>query len=142
MFLYYRMVKTQGSSNRQIYDNCAYQLRLTQSTDPLSWMLYDGKYENCGKCIYKDQFWRPFDKEIVDRESELRNITRPASKCNQYQYKPTCKDSQICTSTFDDSNPVVLASEVCPVIFNNIKKMTTPGYTIDRFSCNNIKNKK
>lgn len=127
----------QGSSNRLIYDNCAYQLKVYQSTTPLSYQLYDGKYENDGKCTYNNKAWRPYD--LVDQESELKGITRPNSKCNQFQYKPTCKKSSMCTSTFDDSNPVVLAPEVCPIVHNNIRKMTHPGYTLNGLYGNNRK---
>ena len=38
------------SSNRLIYDECAYKKSLQQSTDPLEYSLYTGKYENTAKC--------------------------------------------------------------------------------------------
>lgn len=117
----------QGGSNKLIYDNCAYEQRLYTSTEPLMYALYEGKFENCGKCRY-DKFWRPFD--LVDVESELRNQTRPASKCGQFKYNPTCRLSPACISTYDPSVPVVYAPEVCPIVINNIPKMTTVGYSL------------
>lgn len=117
-----------GSSNRLSYDNCAYQKKLYESTSPLAYQLYDGKWESCDKCIYDGQFWRPYD--LVDVESELKNITRAASKCPQYKYNPNCKKSKNCLSTYDRTAPVVLAPEVCPIVFNNIYKMKTPGYDV------------
>lgn len=108
-----------GSSNRQIYDNCAYQQKLYTSTTPLIYDLYEGKFENCKKCKY-DKFWRPFD--LVDVESELRNQTRPQSKCGQFKYNPNCGATSSCLSTYDRSVPVVYAPEVCPIVFNNIPK--------------------
>ena len=61
---------TQGASNRQIYDCCAYSQSLQQSVDPLQYQLYFGAQENCSKCIDK-QAWFKQDKQIVDIESDL-----------------------------------------------------------------------
>ncbi len=116
-----------GSSNRLAYDACSYAKELYESTSPLLYQLYEGKHENCGKCL-KDTFWRPFD--LVDIESELKNITRPNSRCDQFKYDPKCKKSNMCISTFDKDVPVVFAPEVCPIIHNNIPKMKTPGYSL------------
>jgi len=114
-----------GGSNRLSYDNCSYQKKIYESTSPLSYSLYQGKFENCNKCLY-DRFWTPY--QLVDIETELRNQTRPLSDCDQFQYSPECKRSGLCLSTFDKQVPVVLAPEVCPVVYNNIPKMLTPGY--------------
>ena len=38
------------SSNRLMYDTCAYKKRLDESVGPLNYTLYPGKYENCSKC--------------------------------------------------------------------------------------------
>ena len=120
-----------GGFTRIDYDKCAYDQELYESTGPLMWMMYSGKFENCDKCVYDDKsFYRPFDSVIVDTESELKNITRPQSKCNRLKYNPKCKKSTICTSTFDKSVPVVMAQECCPIVRNNIEKMTGPGYTL------------
>jgi hypothetical protein len=118
-----------GASNRPIYDSCNYQ-RLTQiSTSPLAYQMYFGKHESCNKCLY-DKFYVKYQPEIVDVESELKNITRPLSECDQFKYSPTCKRSGLCLSTFDKSVPVVLAPEVCPIIYNNIPRQTHPGYSL------------
>ena len=116
-----------GSSNRPIYDTCAYQKDLYESTSPLAYQLYGGKFENCNKCLY-DQFYMRYD--LVDVETELRNQTRPLSKCDQFKYSPVCKKSGLCLSTFDKSVPVVLAPEVCPIVYNNIPRQTGPGYKV------------
>lgn len=119
----------QGSSNRPIYDNCAYQKRLYESTSPLAYQLYQGKFENCDKCIF-DNFYTPYDARIVDTESELKNLTRPLSECDQFKYSPTCKRSGMCISTFDKRAPVVYVAEMCPIVYNNIPKMTSKGYKV------------
>ena len=117
-----------GGYNRLSYDNCAYQKRLYESTTPLMYNLYEGKFENCDKCTYKNQFWRPFD--LVDLESELRNITRPNSKCPQLKYNPNCKKSKACVSTFERDLPVVVNRDVCPVVYNNIPRWNNEGYMV------------
>ena len=114
-----------GASNRLKYDTCSYEKYLYESTSPLSYNLYQGKFENCNKCVY-DKFWTPY--QLVDIETELRNQTRPLSHCDQFKYSPDCKRSGLCLSTFDRSVPVVLAPEVCPIIYNNIPRVTHPGY--------------
>jgi len=116
-----------GSSNRLMYDNCSYSKQLHESTSPLGYNLFQGKYENCKKCVY-DHHWRPY--QLVDIETELRNQTRPLSHCDQFKYSPTCKKSGSCLSTYDKTVPIVYAPEVCPIIYNNIPKMDNPGYTL------------
>jgi len=116
-----------GSSNRPIYDNCNYNKRLYESTSPLSYRMYFGAQENCSKCQF-DHFYVKFQPEIVDVESELKNLTRPLSQCDQFKYSPSCKKSGLCLSTFDKSVPVILAPEVCPIVYNNIPRRLTPGY--------------
>jgi len=116
----------QGSSNRLPYDECAYAQRLYESTTPYQYRTYVGAYENGDKCRL-DKFWRPFDAQIVDVESELKNISRPATKCGILKYHPDCKKSAKCISTFDKSNPVVHNADVCPIVYNNIPKITSNG---------------
>lgn len=113
------MAYHKGFSTHLRYDPCAYNKELSESTAPYAYMMYDGKYENCNKCVY-DHYTRPFDGDIIDVDSELSNRTRPASKCPSRKYNPRCKKSPNCLSTYDDSVPVVLAPEVCPIVFNNL----------------------
>lgn len=109
----------QGFSSRLDYDDCAYKKELEQSLGCFEYQINPDMYENCSRCVV-DEFPRPFDPKFVDAESELFNITRPASKCPSRKYNPLCKKSSKCTSTYDPSNPVVLAPEVCPIVYNNL----------------------
>ena len=118
-----------GSSNRLPYDFCSYQKQLFESTQPLSYQMYFGAYENCNKAIF-DKFWVKY--QLVDIESELFNLTRPLSKCDQFKYHPNCKKSGLCVSTFDRSIPVVYAPEVKPIVYNNIPRQTHPGFRVPR----------
>lgn len=114
------MSYNQGFSARLDYDPCAYKKRLTESTGTYAYSVYDGKFENCNRCTY-NSYPRPFSTNFVNRESELFNITRPASKCPTRKYNPYCKASKRCVSTYDKSNPVVLEPAVCPIVFNNLR---------------------
>lgn len=118
-----------GGFTRLHYDKCAYAKQLQEETSPLDYQLYEGKFENCGKCVY-DKFYRPFD--LVDVESELRNQTRRASRCPQNDYNPKCRKNARCMSTFDKSAPIILPSDVCPIVFNNIPRRTDPGFRIPK----------
>lgn len=109
-----------GFSSRLPYDPCAYNKTLSESVAPYEYITYDGKFENCNKCVH-NRYTRPFDTDIVDVESELRNQTRLASNCPSRQYNPECKNSSSCLSTYDAKIPVVLAPEVCPIVFNNLQ---------------------
>lgn len=117
-----------GSFNRLRYDTCTYNQDLTQSTDPLNYQMTRYKFENCSACTYEGKYYAPFD--LVDFESELRNITRPGTQCDSLKYSPTCEKSESCVSTFEKSNPVVLLKDVCPVVCNNIKRSLNTGTNV------------
>lgn len=125
-----RGCQNQGSFNRMKYDKCAYQKELYESTSPLQHHMYEGKFEHCGKCTHEGKFYRPFD--LVDVETELLGIRRPNSRCPQFKYNPECKASGMCISTTDKIVPVALNPKVCPIVYNNIPKMTTLGYDLQR----------
>lgn len=83
------------SSNRLIYDTCAYKKSLTESVAPINYMLYPGKYENCSKCriefgVVGGNNVSLFSGNLVDLESDLRGQTRPASLCPSQKYQPRC----------------------------------------------------
>jgi hypothetical protein len=117
-----------GSFNHLRYDQCAYEEDINQSMSPLTYRTFNGQFENCNKCVYnKDSFYHPYDNVIVDTESELKGINRRYTRCSKNKYSPTCKKSQVCTSTFDNSVPVVMAQEVCPIVRNNIPRINGSG---------------
>ena len=102
-----------------------------ESTSPLQYQLMFNKYENCDRCGVEGQpFWTKQSGAIVDVESDLRNITRPLSDCDQFKYSPACRRSGMCISTYDRSAPVILAPEVCPIVYNNIPRQTNVGYRL------------
>jgi hypothetical protein len=81
------------SSNRLSYDSCAYEKSLQQSTSPLDYMLYTGKYENTAKCriefgVVGGNGVSQFNGNLVDLESDLRGQNRQASLCPSKFYTP------------------------------------------------------
>jgi hypothetical protein len=86
------------SSNRLIYDTCAYKKSLEESVSPYYYAMYPGKYENCSKCrielgVVGGNNVSLFAGNLVDLESDLRGQNRPASMCPKYKYTPDCKSS-------------------------------------------------
>ena len=82
------------SSNRLIYDTCAYKKELDQSVSPLSYVLNPIKYENCQKCrmelgIVGGTAVSHIKGNLVDLENDLRGQTRIASLCPDKLYHPT-----------------------------------------------------
>lgn len=78
------MVTTQyvnyGGSNNLHYDQCQYEQLTRESTRPLLRNLNDLAYKFRPTSDYVSR------NDVVHVESELRNQTRPSSKCNTYQY--------------------------------------------------------
>jgi len=106
------------SSNRLMYDTCAYEKNLNQSTGPFAYSMYTGKYENCAKCrIELGQVGgngvSVFSGNLVDLESDLRGQTRPASLCPKNKYQPMCKSpNQKCDGLpCDPSNQYPLVNQ-------------------------------
>ena len=82
------------SSNRLIYDTCAYKKNLDQSVGPLSYVLNPIKYENCNKCrmelgVVGGTAVSHIKGNLVDLENDLRGQTRSASLCPERLYHPT-----------------------------------------------------
>jgi len=112
------MTHRPNNFSRLPYDSCAYDKELQESTGPFSYQMYDGKYENCNPCARKP-FTRPFDKTLVDVESDLSNRVRMNSRCPVKKYSASCVKSPSCVSTFDPSNPVVTPPMVCSAFDNS-----------------------
>ena len=98
------------------YDKCAYAKELQESTTPLEYNLFKGKYINCKKC---PDYTNNLDFGVkVGIENELRNIDRYASKCPSKKYDPS-KPFKGAKTT----NP-----HICERIPSGLQKPTGPGY--------------
>ena len=80
------------SSNRLMYDTCAYKKRLDESVGPLNYTLYPGKYENCSKCRIElgsvgGNNVSLFSGNLVDLESELRGQNHVIYRCPEKKHQ-------------------------------------------------------
>jgi hypothetical protein len=74
------------SSNRLIYDTCAYKTDITQSTNQLSYILDPSKYYRCSPCrmelgIVGGNDVSQIKGNLVDMENDLRGQTRYNTRC-------------------------------------------------------------
>jgi hypothetical protein len=117
-------------STRLIYDPCAYRQDLKQSTDPLAYQLYAGKYYNCDGCRPEGGKFTDNPLVLVDIESELKLLNRINTNCNNFKH-PFCETGN-CIGTFDPNLPPYTTPWACErdIVPNNIKKMTHPGYVL------------
>ena len=76
-----------------MYDPCAYDKRLDESTSVLSWLLDPNKFYNCNECrielgtVGGNNVSR-FNGNLVDLESDLRNQTRQLTQCPSRKFMP------------------------------------------------------
>jgi hypothetical protein len=76
------------SSNRLIYDKCAYATEIKESTSSLDYFMFKGKYQNCTQCPV-GEFPNNIEFPILtDVESELYGLTRNGSLCPAQKYNP------------------------------------------------------
>ena len=106
------------SSNRLIYDKCAYASEIKESTGSLEYNLFKGKYDTCEKCAIGDF---PAELEFgprADTESELYGLTRPNTKCPSLKYD----------MAQGFQNPSLTPAKTCENIYyitpNNLEKPT------------------
>ena len=83
------------SSNRLIYDTCAYKHELSQSVGPLEYVLNPMKFENCNKCrmelgLVGGSAVSHVKGNLVDLETDLRGQTRRTTKCPTRLYQNPC----------------------------------------------------
>ena len=107
------------SSNRLIYDRCAYATEIKESTEPLEYNLFLGKFENCNQCPVGNHLnVLPFGPK-ADTESELWGINRLNTKCPDKKFQ----------AESDYNNPPLSAARMCDSIYyitpNNLEKPTS-----------------
>jgi hypothetical protein len=88
------------SSNRLMYDTCAYKHELSQSVGPLEYVLNPMKYENCNKCrmelgLVGGAAVSHVKGNLVDLETDLRGQTRRTTKCPSKLYQNPCPTGDI-----------------------------------------------
>ena len=113
------------SSNRLSYDKCAYVKEVEQSTSPLEYQMFKGKYENCKKCVKGDHTNVLDFGTRTEVESELRNQTRVNSNCPSKKFNPK-KGYKGVKFTPPEVCDINLLSE------NNLEKPSGPGYDVSK----------
>lgn len=108
------------SFNRLSYDSCAYSKNLQQSTDPLEYNLFKGKFESCNYCSVGD-FTNNLDFGVrSDVESNLKGQTIIGSKCPSNQFPANL----IPPAPF---TPMTTCQNIYNITPNNLVKQTTNG---------------
>jgi len=110
------------SFNRLSYDSCAYTKTLQESTDPLDYNLYKGKYESCITCPIGN-FTNNLEFGIkTDVDSDLKGQDRIGSKC------PTEKFPNNSLSASDAPfTPAITCQSIYFLTPNNIPTKITNG---------------
>lgn len=109
--------------NQPLYDVCKTHIQIIDSVSPMGYQMYQGKFVNDVRCGGNKGVSL---SERIDRESELKNITRPLSDCAEMKYQPGC-DNKICKDTFKMNNDPI-PFDICPIVFNNMPKIKNPGF--------------
>jgi len=137
------------------YDRCAYIQMLRESTDPLKYQLYEGKFVNCDRCnkppqLYSGQYETCgssscyYDQNSllrVDVESDLQGRDRLASQCNSHKYHPKCTNPTNCVSKNDPRVPSFSSPFLCDIRPTNASTATNIGYNLPAYNVCEAKKK-
>lgn len=125
-----------GRFTRQMYDDCAFNQEVRQSTDPLELILDVTKFVHCKNICQPTGKYPPNSAQLVDVESSLWGLDKLASKCDSAKH-PFCGPSG-CLLTNDPRVPPHITPYACErghtgenaVILTNMKMPSGPGYKI------------
>ena len=107
------------SSNRLIYDKCAYATEMKESTSSLEYNLFKGKYESCVQCPNGDFANTIEFGSRADVENELYGLNRLGTKCPSMLYDPKN------TFTKPEFSPPTMCSSIYYITPNNLEKPKT-----------------
>ena len=122
------------SFNRLKYDNCAYSKEIEESTSPLDYYLFRGKYENCKQCPTGSHTNNLEFGSKTNVESELFGLTRQESKCPDKKYNPKNP------SVIADYSPPQMCHSIYYITPTNMKMPTSNGLNeqiMDNNCCEN-----
>jgi len=107
------------SSNHLKYDTCAYASIIKESTKPLEYWLYRGKYETSIPCS-NGNFTNNIDfPSRADVESELYGLTRPSTDCPSLKYDPTKNFN------YPNFSPPIMCQSIYGITPSNLVNPTT-----------------
>lgn len=108
------------SFNRLSYDSCAYSKTLQESTDPLEYNLFKGKFESCINCPIGTSTANLEFGIKTDVESDLKGQVRLGSKCPSEKFPVNVGPG----ATF---TPAITCQSIYNLTPNNLIKPTTNG---------------
>lgn len=114
-----------GNSTRLNYDECSYKKQLNESVSPGNYKLSIDQTENVNRCRGKNDAIH-FKYEFVDAETDLLNIMRLNSHCDELKYNATDPAQIASVAAIPKSFP----PELCPIVQTNIPKTTDKGFTL------------
>jgi hypothetical protein len=125
-----------GRFTRKMYDGCAIQQDLKQSTDPLELIMDVNKYVNCNNICKPVGQYPQNAASLVDVESSLWGIDKLASKCDSAKH-PFCSPNG-CLLTKDPRVPPHITPYACErghvgdnaVITTNMQMPKHPGFRV------------
>lgn len=134
-----------GRFTRSMYDSCAFQQDVHQSTQPLELMMDVNKYVNCSNICKPARQYPPAGISLVDVESSLWGLDKILSRCDQSKY-PLCGPNG-CLVNGDPRIPRHMTPFACSwghdsdrnpgVITTNMRMPTNAGYQLpDTQICN------
>ena len=109
------------SFTRTQYDSCAYAKEVQESTSPLEYRLFKGKYENCKQCPVGSHTNNLEFGSKAAVESELFGLTREQSKCPDKKYNPNKPGAKA------DFSPARLCESIFYITPTNMKMPTNSG---------------
>lgn len=134
-----------GHSSRLGYDKCAYEDRLIESTDPLTYRLYPGYVQNCNECLstlgprsghngvgVSTVVGQPpaTAQQLADVESILTNRNMKTSKCRKYG-----------ANTIDVNQLPLRHARICNEFLNpETSRLTHPAYNYKEAATNRFFN--
>lgn len=116
---------SQKSNNRLIYDKCAFEQNTEQSTKPMSFDFFKGKFVNSSKCETGNGL--PNDQDYstrVDIETDLLNRTNISSRCDETKHTPEC-DNGVCSKK--SARPATLCDR--SIIWSKFQRPAKPSST-------------
>uniref|UniRef100_A0A6G6AB45 Uncharacterized protein n=1 Tax=Borely moumouvirus TaxID=2712067 RepID=A0A6G6AB45_9VIRU len=125
-----------GHFTRKMYDGCAAQQDLKQSTNPLELILDVNKYVHCDNICKPAREYPPNGALLVDVESSLWGIDKLASRCDSAKH-PFCSPNG-CLLTNDSRVAPHTTPYACErghvgenaVVTTNMRMPKHPGYTL------------
>lgn len=118
------------SFNRLDYDKCAYAKQVEESTSPLEYQLFVGKYERCDKCPVGD-FTNNLEFGVkTDVESELKGQTRSASKCPNKKFDP---QKMFAAAKY---SPPQMCQSIYYLTPSGLNKPKGPGFDVNKLGKN------